>query len=72
MLENEGYRYTFRILNAYDFSATTVVMQMCLNVMCIHTLSVLLCMSVDSYMGQWLIVMLLSCYTIPSDKERNV
>jgi len=29
-------------------------------------------MSVDSYNGQWLIVMLLSYYTIPSDKRKNV
>ena len=43
-----------------------------LNVMCIHMLSVSLYMSVHSYISQWLIVMLLSYYTIPYDKKKNV
>ena len=47
-------------------------MQMRLNVMCIHMLSVLLYISVDSYIAQWIIFMLLSYYTIPFDREKNV
>jgi len=72
MLDKKGDRCTFRILNAYGFSMATVVMQMYLNVMCICTLSVLLYISLDSYIGQLLIFMLLSYYTLPSDKEKNV
>ena len=70
MLHNKVYRYTLRILNTYGFSTATIVMQMHLNVTCIHTLSVLLYMSVDCHIGQWLFVMLLSYYTVPSDKKR--
>jgi len=43
-----------------------------LSVMCIGMLSILLYMSADCYIGQWLIVMLLSYYTLPCDKEKNV
>ena len=72
VLDNEGYRYTFKILNVYGFSTATVVMQMHLNVMCMRMLSVLLYMFAECYIGQWLNVMLLSFYTLPSDKEKNV
>ena len=72
VLDNEGYRYTFRILNVYGFSTATVVMQMHLSVMCLRMLSILLYMFAECYIGQWLIVMLLSFYTLPSDKEKNV
>jgi len=43
-----------------------------LSVMCMPMLSVLLYMFVECYIGQWLNVMLLSYYTLPSDKEKNV
>ena len=69
MLHNKSYRYTLRILSTYGFSMATFVMQIHLNVMCIHKLSVLLYISVDSHIGQWLIVMLLSYYTVPSDMK---
>ena len=71
VLDTEDYKYTFIILNVYDFSTATVVMRMHLSVMCIHMLSVLLYVS-GSYTGQWLIVMLLSYYTLHSDEEKNV
>ena len=66
MLHNTVNRYTLWMLNTYGFSTATIVMQMCLSV----TLSVLLYMSVDCHMAQWLIVVLLSCYTVPSDMNR--
>ena len=72
VLDNKGYRYTFRILNAYGFSTATIVMQMHLSVMCMRMLSVLLYMFADCYVGQWLIVMLLPYYTLRSDKEKNM
>jgi hypothetical protein len=72
VLDNKVYRYTFIILNVYGFTTATIVMQMHLSGMCIHMMSVLLYMSADSCTGQWLIVMLLSYYTLPSDKEKNV
>ena len=72
MLDNEGYRYIFRILNVYGFSTGTIVMQMHLSVMCMRMLSVLLYMFAECYVGQWLIVILLSYYTLTSDKEKNV
>ena len=64
MLDNEGYRYAFRILNAYVFSMATVVVQMHLNVMCIHVLSVLL------YLCVWTLIfarrlLLYYCLIIP-------
>ena len=69
MSHNKVYWYTLRILNTCGFSTATIVMQMRLNVMCIHVLSVLLYVSVDSHIGQWLIVMLLSYYTVPYDMK---
>ena len=46
VMDNEGYRYTFIILNVYFFSTATIVMRMHVSVMCIHMLSVLLYVSV--------------------------
>ena len=71
MLGNEGYRYTFIILNVDGFSTATIVMRMHLSVMCIHVLCGWLYMSAALILAR-LIVMLLSYYTLTSDKEKNV
>jgi len=69
MLHNKFYRYALRILNSYGFSTATVLIKMRLSVMCTQTLSVLLCMSGDSHIGQWHI-MSLTYFTVPSDMKR--